>query len=181
MDATSLTLEQIITFLLDAPLFGELSADGLADVVKIMQIQHLEPGQALFHQGDVGDAWYVVFGGEVEVSREGNYGRARPVARMGPRACFGEMAVLDGSPRSATVAAVDETVLLRFPRGAFQELLSEGNLAAHQLVLGMARVLCERQRRLTGEVHGLLDETEEDPISLRRRMQRLVDAYQVSE
>lgn len=181
MDASHLTLEQILTFLLEAPLFGDLAPEGIADVVKIMQIQHLAPGQTLFQQGDVGDAWYVVFDGEVEVSRTGAERRMRPVARMSPPSCFGEMAVLDGSPRSATVEAVEETVLLRFPRGAFQELLSEGNLGAHQLVLGMARVLCERQRRLTGEVHGLLDESEEDPNSIRRRMQRMVDAYQVSE
>lgn len=176
-----LTLEQIITFLLEAPLFRDLSADGLADMVKIMQIQRIDPGQPVFHQGDIGDAWYVVFDGEVEVTREGAFGCERVVARLGRRACFGEMAVLDGSPRSAQVTAADEATLLRFPRGAFQELLSEGNIAAHQLVLGMARVLCERQRRLTGEVHGLLDDSEEDPASLRRRMQRLVDTYQVSE
>jgi len=91
------------------------------------------------------------------------------------------MAVLDGSPRSATVAAEDATTLLRFPRASFQALLEEGNLAAFRLVLGMARLLCERQRRLTGEVHGLLDETDDDSTSLRRRMQKLVDTYQVSE
>ena len=180
MDA-SLNLEQVISFLLDTPIFSDLPADGLSDVVKSMRIQTVRAGHDVFGQGDVGDAWYVVYQGQVVVTREGRLGAHRTITVLGPHACFGEMAVLDGSLRSATVTAEETTTLLRFPRTAFQEMLGEGNLAAYQLVLGMARVLCERQRRLTGEVHGLLDDTSDDPTSLRSRMQKLVDTYQASE
>lgn len=176
-----LTLEQILTFLMETPLFRDLSADGLAEIVGIMQVQHLDAGQVLFRQGDVGDAWYIVYEGKVEVFREVGVGRRNLVVELGPRTCFGEMAVLDGSPRSGTVSAVEEATLLRFPRGAFQSLLADESLAAHQLVLAMARVLCARQRVLTGEVFGLLENPEADAPLLRTRMQRLVDAYHVSE
>lgn len=176
-----LSLEQIIGFLLDAPLFKDLDPDGLTDVVSIMQIQHLDRGSPVFREGDIGDAWFVIYEGTAEVSWEGTFGRHRPTTQMGPRTCFGEMAVLDGSPRSATVTATTELTLLRFPRGAFQELLAEQNLAAYQLVLGMARVLCERQRRLTGEVHGLLEDLDDPQTESRRRMRHLIDAFRVSE
>lgn len=178
---SNITLEQILTFLLETPLFKDLAPDGLAEIVGIMQIQHLDPGQVLFHQGDVGDAWYVVYRGRVEVFREIGVGRRNLVVELGSHACFGEMAVLDGSPRSGTVQALTETVLLRFPRGAFQAMLAGESLAAHQLVLAMARVLCGRQRILTGEVFGLLEDSGAELGELRTRMQRLVDAYHVSE
>jgi len=178
---SSITLEQILTFLLETPLFKDLAPDGLAEIVGIMQIQHLDAGQALFQQGDVGDAWYVVYSGGVEVFREVGVGRRNLVVQLAPRACFGEMAVLDGSPRSGTVQAVKDSVLLRFPRGAFQSLLAGESLAAHQLVLAMARLLCARQRVLTGEVFGMLEDPRADLGDIRTRMQRLVDAYHVSE
>ncbi len=176
-----LTLEQIIGFLLETPLFSALEADGLADIVGIMQLQRFREGQVVFHQDDEGDAWYVVYSGSVEVSWEGGFGRARQVAELEEKSCFGEMAILDGSPRSATVSASADCLLLRFPRGAFQDLLEEGNLAAFQLVLGMARVLSERQRRLTDEVQGMLDEAQDTPRERRRRMRDLIASYRVSE
>ncbi len=176
-----LTLEHIVGFLLETPIFHDLEPQGLADIVGIMQIQRLREDQVVFLQGDIGDAWYVIFDGAVEVARDGALGRPRPVAELSVKACFGEMAVLDGSPRSATVRATEDTVLLRFPRGAFQELLDEGNLGAYQLVLGMARVLSERQRRLTSEVHGLLEDAENDVETRQLRMRDLIDTYRVSE
>ncbi|NOY26909.1 MAG: cyclic nucleotide-binding domain-containing protein [Oligoflexia bacterium] len=177
----SLSLEQIITFLLEAPLFGDLSADGLADMVKIVQIRRFTAGQTVFAEGEVGDAWYVVFLGQVGVARRGAGGQMRALVSLERRACFGEMAVLDGAPRSATVVAETDSTLLRFPRGAFQDLLVEGKLAAYRLVLGMARVLCERQRRLTADVQTLLDHAEADPVGVRRRVEDLVGRYPVSE
>ncbi|RME22315.1 MAG: cyclic nucleotide-binding domain-containing protein, partial [Deltaproteobacteria bacterium] len=176
MDA-ELTLGHIVGFLLETPIFSDLEPAGLADIVGIMQVQRLRPGQVIFRQGDAGDAWYVIYDGAVDVLHDGISGRVRPVARLVARACFGEMAVLDGSTRSATVRSSRDTVLFRFPRGPFQELLDEGNLAAYQLVLGMARVLSERQRRLTAEIHGLLDDAERQVDEGEARMRELVDRY----
>ena len=65
-----LTLEQVIAFLVDAPMFGDLDASELSQVVQVMQVQRLRAGQWVFREGDIGDAWYVVFDGEVEVVDE---------------------------------------------------------------------------------------------------------------
>ena len=96
----ALTLEQIINFLLETPLFESLDPTELAEVVGIMQLQRLRSGQVLFGEGDEGDAWYVIFRGACEVTKQGPLGR-RSIATLGPHTCFGEMAVLDGSARSA--------------------------------------------------------------------------------
>jgi CRP-like cAMP-binding protein len=146
--AGPLNLEQLLSFLIDTPMFGDLDTVELSQIVHIMQLKHLRPGQTLFAEGQPGDAWYVVFEGEVDVSRETATG-PEVIDHLTPRSCFGEMAILDGSPRSASVAATGDATVLRFPREAFRRLLDEGNLAAYKLVLQMALVLVSRQRETT--------------------------------
>lgn len=130
--------------LLDRRLKGQLRAR-----MSAMQVQVIEPGQWIFREGDAGDAWYVVYDGEVEVvKRPGD----RVIAVLGTRACFGEMAILDGSPRSASVRSTGPTTVFRFPRTSFTRLISDGNLAAYKLVHQMALVLVSRQRRTTSRL-----------------------------
>jgi sigma-B regulation protein RsbU (phosphoserine phosphatase) len=151
-----LTLEEIIHFLLEAPMFGDLDPTELSEVVHIMQVQGLRPGQYVFREGDPGDAWYVLYEGEVEVLKEGTLER-REIVKLGPLACFGEMAILDGSVRSASVRATTEATAFRFPRADFQRLLEDDNLAAYKLIHQMALVLVARQRETTSRLAELLE------------------------
>lgn len=157
--STAITLEQIITFLLEAPMFGDLDASELSQIVHIMQVQGFQPGQPLFREGDPGDAWYVIYDGEVAVEKDAGTGQ-RVLAVLGRRACFGEMAILDGSRRSATVVARTDGTSFRFPRDRFLDLLEEDNLAAYKLVHQMALVLVARQRQTTTRLVDLLGREE---------------------
>ena len=142
----ALTLESIISFLLDTPMFCDLRPDELAEIVHVMQLQRVRDGQRIFREGEDGDAWYVVYEGQAMVSKDRLMGPSQELARLGSKVCFGEMALIDGSPRSASVTAVGEGTLFRFPKSDFDELLEEGNIAAFKLIHEMAKVLCERQR-----------------------------------
>jgi CRP/FNR family cyclic AMP-dependent transcriptional regulator len=153
--AAAITLEEIINFLLAAPMFGDLDPSELAEVVHIMQIQRMREGQVVFREGDPGDGWYVIFDGTVEVVKETEIG-SRSVAKLGSPACFGEMAVLDGSQRSATVRTLSSVTAFRFPRLDFQGLIDDNNLAAFKLVYQMALVLAARQRKTTNKVSKML-------------------------
>ena len=144
-----LTMEDILNFLLDAPMFGDLDSEELCEIVHIMQVQVLRDGQLVFREGELGDAWYVLFAGEVEVVKGMSGGGTYSVGTLGVGSCFGEMAILDGSPRSATVRARSEVVAFRFPRDAFDGLLKNDILAAYKLVHEMAKVLATRQRQTT--------------------------------
>jgi CRP-like cAMP-binding protein len=146
-----ITLEQILHFLLEAPMFGDLDPAELSEIVRVMQVQKLRPGQYVFREGDPGDAWYVLYEGEVEVLKEGLMNR-QPIANLGPRQCFGEMAILDGFARSASVRATSEGTAFRFPRVEFAGLLNAGNLAAYKLVHQIALVLVARQRETTARL-----------------------------
>lgn len=153
--ATTITLEEIINFLLEAPMFGDLDAAELSKIVHIMQIQRLRPGQIVFREGERGDAWYVLYEGEVEVQKDTGFDNS-VIAVLRPPACFGEMAILDGSNRSATVRATSEATAFRFPRSDFTDLIDDENLAAYKLVYQMARVLVDRQRKTTSALAELL-------------------------
>ncbi len=83
--------------------------------------EHYEPGQTVFHQGDVGDCVFVIVDGAAEVVREEQQAPIR-VARLGVGEVFGEMALLGSSVRSATVRCVEPMTILRLPRRDFRLL-----------------------------------------------------------
>ena len=88
------------------PLFAELNAGEIADIMRLMRAQTVEPGDAIVRRGDVAHSMYFVAAGEVEI--ELRAGRIR----LGVGHFFGEMAVLRQSRRSATVTAVTRASLL---------------------------------------------------------------------
>lgn len=174
----SITLEQIINFLLETPMFRDLDAAELSQIVHIMQVQRVRDGHAVFREGDSGDAWYVIFDGTADVFKDTDFMPARRIALLGPRACFGEMAILDHSPRSATILARGDVTVFRFPRKEFEALLEEGNLAAYKLVYQMARVMCQRARDTTQKLSNALAAA---PDRLHQTTMRLLEGHSVSE
>jgi diguanylate cyclase (GGDEF)-like protein len=97
----------------------------------------LAPGQALCHEGEEGHAMYVVLSGNLVVSKAG-----KQVAVGRPGDCFGEMSLIEGRERAATLRALDETLVLEVPEAAFREHLctSPGPL------LALLRVFSDRSR-----------------------------------
>lgn len=180
MPPSSITLEQIINFLLEAPMFGDLDAAQLSQIVHIMQVQRLRNGQIIFREGDAGDAWYVIYDGIADVHKTDDFLPSRRIASLESRACFGEMAILDHSPRSASVVARGDTTVFRFPRREFEHLLHEDNLAAYKLIYEMAKVLSTRARHTAQQLaEALADRIE--PQRLERTSIDLVHGHSVSE
>ena len=101
------------------------------------------PGQAVVRQGEQGDTLYLVASGEVSV-RVRVEGGEKEVARLGRGGLLGEMSVLTGDPRSATVVSLGDAVLLRVDREAFQRILS----AEPELAQKLAEVIARRRLAL---------------------------------
>jgi CRP-like cAMP-binding protein len=120
------------------PLFAGLDREHLEDVVAVGQRVSYDPGQAIVERGDQGDAMYIVVDGAAEVDVGGRY------HRLERGDFFGEMAVLAGKPREATVKAVEPLVALRIPAEEFQAFLA-GN---PQIAVGMLKSLVERLREV---------------------------------
>jgi len=87
--------------------------------------EHFEPGQEVFHQGDIGDRVYIVLSGRAEVLHEGDSAR-QSIAILGRGECFGEMALLHSTTRNATVQCIEAMDVLSLPKKEF--LLLAANL-----------------------------------------------------
>jgi hypothetical protein len=101
----SLTTIEKMMLIRQVPIFSELAADDLEELAGEVDERRVEPGKDLFREGDPGDAVYLIIKGSVCVFIGGDGTRPeRVLSELGAGACIGEMAVLDASPRSATVA-----------------------------------------------------------------------------
>jgi CRP-like cAMP-binding protein len=110
------------------PLFAGLSREALESLVQQLTLVHLATDEVLFREGDPGDALYVIVEGEVAVLSEGP--PQVEMARLGPGAFMGEVALMTDQPRSATVTATEDAELLRIDRKTLS-----GVLASHGEVL----------------------------------------------
>jgi CRP-like cAMP-binding protein len=127
-----------ITALERAPLFAGLDRAHLEHVLRVGQRVTFEPGQAIVERGNRGDAMFIVVAGAAEVDVGGRF------HRLEPGDFFGEMAVLAGRPREATVRAAEPVEALRIPADRLQAFL----LDHPQIAVGMLKSLVERLREV---------------------------------
>jgi len=105
------------------PLFSGLSQEALESLVEELQLIQLADKEVLFHEGDPGDALYVIVEGEVSVQAEGP--PRVEMARLGPGSFMGEVALMTDQPRSATVTSVNGGAeLLRIDRATLKRVLA---------------------------------------------------------
>ena len=113
-----------IDLLAGVPLFASLSRRHLAKVAKLAASKRFAAGVELVRTGERADAFYVLLDGRVRVQTPGRG------IELGCGEFFGEMALIDGEPRSATIIALSEVYVLIFARTKFLELLeSEPKIA----------------------------------------------------
>lgn len=100
----------------------------------------LPGGTTVFRQGDPGGSVYVIRAGKVRVLKDSG-GRQRMVTMLGPGDFFGEMAVVTGRPRCATVEVVEDAELLKVPAGKLQEMVAGTGEVAIRLIRHLAERL----------------------------------------
>jgi NADH:ubiquinone reductase (H+-translocating) len=113
-------LKIVSSWTLDLFLPPELIQLKLAESKGLLQ-EHFEPGQTVFHQGDLGDRMYIVLSGAAEVVRQEN-GKEIRLARIGAGEYFGETALIEQTTRNATVRCVQSMNTLSLPKGDFSRL-----------------------------------------------------------
>jgi anion transporter len=107
------------------PIFSGLSREDVAKVMGKMEEISFGAGATIFSQGDQGDAFYLIQSGTVQVVVESRAGNSEIVAILGPQDWFGEMALLSGEPRSASIHTVKATTLWRLRREDWDELIEK--------------------------------------------------------
>lgn len=132
-------------------LFAHVKADALERLASQMRRRRFRRGEVIFHQGDIGDSLQVVASGSVKIMLASAEGEEAIIATLQPGDFFGELAILDGAPRSTTATAIEATETLALPRERFLELLAEDPRIGQALLQALAGEL----RRLTGHVEEL--------------------------
>ncbi len=160
--------EQVVGLLQKVDLFEGLPHDDLVGIAGIVSGTTVNAGEVLFEEGEPGDAFYIVFKGAMEIVKARPDGNEEKLAVRRSGEAFGEMALLNDAPRSATARAVEPTQLMVVSRETFQDLLGGDSLA-----LRMMRVLSKALRAL-GVRFANVEKLEDAAASAR------VDAYAVS-
>lgn len=123
------------------PMFSACSKKDLKEIARRAEDVDVEAGRVLITEDKAGREFFVIVSGQAKVTRKG-----RKVADLGPGAWFGELALLDGGKRNATVTAASPMEVVVLERGAFTDLLEEVPTIAFKLATGLARRLREADR-----------------------------------
>ncbi len=129
-------------------LFADMDERQLASFLQYMEVVSLNPGAVVFRKGEKGDAMFLVLQGELR-ARVTVAGRESTLANLGVGECFGELAVVDESPRSADVIANVESVVLKISAAALKRLFQEAPGLAAPFLLALNRTITSRVRALT--------------------------------
>lgn len=129
-------------------LFEGISDDDAQRLQQVAETVALNPGEILFEEGKKGDSFYIVVRGRVELFKKGRDGAEQKLAVAREGEAFGEMALLNQSPRSATARAVEPASLLEISRDAFDSLLG-GDSFAVRMLRGISKTLWATSVRLS--------------------------------
>ena len=140
--------EDTIALLHRVPVFSALTPDELARVAQVVVPRRFEAGEIVFKEGDEGSTCYVVRSGRARAVREHPDGRSITLAHFGPGDIFGEMAMLDGERRSATVESIEGTEAIAILSADMHRLLREYPDISVKLIAALGRRLRETNERL---------------------------------
>jgi CRP/FNR family transcriptional regulator, cyclic AMP receptor protein len=138
----------VVNALSTSSLLSGLPAETLAQLASLARRRSYRRGEIIFHQGDPGDTLHIIESGTVKVVVDAESGNEAVLTMLGPGKCFGELALIDGEPRSASIEAVEnvETIVLR--RSDFMEVVRTNAHALDALLATVAQLI----RRLTDDV-----------------------------
>lgn len=132
-------------------LFGGLDEQTLEVLARELPVEQVMVGARVVSEGDAAREMFVVVSGELEVLKRSPGGSEVRVAMLGPGGWFGEMAIVDVQPRSATVRALAPSLLLRITAEHVDRLLYRRDLKAYSLlIMNIARELSRRLRVMDG-------------------------------
>jgi len=141
--------QQLVGFLKNVKLFAELSNDSLIKLGSCLKIAEFPPTEVIVREGAPGVSMYIIKSGMVEVrKKDPTTGIDFLVAQLSDGAAVGEMSLLTGKPRSATVTTVQPTVVFTLTRADFRNLVTQHP----EISLGLARILAERLEDATKQV-----------------------------
>jgi small-conductance mechanosensitive channel/CRP-like cAMP-binding protein len=144
--------DEIVALLEKVEIFSPLSKPELTKLVEQLDVKSYAAGEVPVRQGDSGDSFYIIKSGRVDVIVETSPGETAVVATLGPGNFFGEMSLLTGAVRTASIHMMEDTECIVIDKESFGITLANNPSIAESL----SRILTERQAGLAAE-RGRLD------------------------
>ena len=129
--------------LLASPFFQSMKPDEIDEVVGFATERRVAKGTVIFNKGDPGSSMMAVLSGRIRASNVSMEGKEVTLNVFGPGEIFGEIALLDGKPRSASVTALEDSLLMVVERHRFMPFALQHDTLMERLLI----VLCDRLRR----------------------------------
>ena len=157
--------------LVGSPLFAAMRPEELDEILRFSSERRVRRGQTIFQRGDNGSSLMAVLRGRIRISSVSGDGKEVTLNVINPGEIFGEIALLDGEPRSADATAIEDTLLLVVERRHFLPFLRQNE----DLFPRLLAVLCSRLRRTSTALEeiALFDL----PVRLARVLLKLADDY----
>ena len=125
-------------------LFSNISSKDLYYVSQITEEVEFLEGEIIFNEGDFGDYMLIIVKGKVRIHKG-----EKTITEMGEWGCFGEMAILDGEPRSADATATEDCILFKINQRDFSQVLSIQN----NVMISIIKILTKRLRETSQQVY----------------------------
>jgi CRP-like cAMP-binding protein len=154
--------DDIFTLLKQVPIFSDLAPKELAEVEKIVHQRRYKKSETIIHDGDPGLGMYIIVSGSVEIVEEDTKAGKKTLAKLSDGSFFGDMALLDEEPRSASAIALVDSDIMAFFRPDFLDLIYRKPKLGIKVLLALARVIGERLRH-TNELLAEIKEKKDMP------------------
>ncbi|MBA2663614.1 MAG: cyclic nucleotide-binding domain-containing protein [Bradymonadaceae bacterium] len=148
------------TLFATSELFKGLSHAEVREIVHASELLTYKPGDLLFSQGEAAAALFIISQGELEVRATMPMGEDIVLAVLGAGTVVGEMSLLEGGPRSASVRAISDCQAFRLSREAFERLRSERQPSAYKIILRLAATVGERRRQTDARIEEVFTDPE---------------------
>ena len=132
--------------LADIAIFSDLTADELRRVGWMLHARTYLPHEVIVRQGAPGVGMYIIQTGSADVELETSAGGHIHLATLGERQFFGEMSLLDGAPRAASVVAAERTQILGFFRADLMGLIEHAPQTGYKIISRLTRIMARRLR-----------------------------------
>ncbi len=155
-----------------APLFRTLGPEELQEIVEISKVLRVRSGVTVVEEGDVATGMYILVEGTADVHKGLPGGETTRLSSLRAPTVFGEMALIDRHPRSATVITTSDSVLFQINLEAFNKLREAFHPAAFKVLREIAPLMCERLREINDRVGEFFKNPEQNFSNLEEHFLR---------
>ena len=166
-----MSLDRQTEFLKRVPLFHGIEPDLVSSLAGIMTIRQFPAGSFLCHKGEPGNATFILGKGQVDVLTQSKNGEI--LCTLGPGHVIGEVALLDGQPRSASLQAKEDVTAFVLMRGDFSRLLSAQNKGCMRLLDNIVQAIAMRVRVVNDQYIDMFSQPGETIQKLKEQMRSI--------